>query len=87
LLRTLVLAEIKEKPFWDLTSKIIGAAFEVYFADIVVDRTVVCEIKAVTSLTREHEAQLIHYLTATKTRVGLLINFGARSVQVKRMIL
>jgi GxxExxY protein len=87
LLRTLVLAEIKEKPFWDLTSKIIGAAFEVYFADIVVDRTVVCEIKAVTSLTREHEAQLIHYLTATKTRVGLLLNFGARSVQVKRMIL
>ena len=53
----------------------------------MVDKKVICEIKAVSSLTREHEAQLLHYLTATNSRLGLLLNFGSKSVQLKRMIL
>ena len=131
-MKLVVSEKVEERPFWNLTSQIIGAAFEVhkffgpgflekvyakallkelsevglsaasevpipvtykdtevgvFYADMVVDKTVVCEIKAVGALTREHEAQLIHYLTATRTKVGLLINFGAKSVQVKRMLL
>jgi GxxExxY protein len=54
-----------------------------YFADLLVENTVLIEIKAVHSLTKEHEIQLVNYLTATGIDIGLLINFGD-SVQVKR---
>jgi len=54
-----------------------------YFADIVVDDRVVCELKAAEALSKEHEVQLVHYLTATGIEIGLLINFG-RSVTVRR---
>ena len=55
-----------------------------YFADILVDQSVICEIKAVRQLIAEHEAQLIHYLKATGIEVGLLLNFGSTSVQTRR---
>ena len=54
-----------------------------YFADIVVDDRVICELKAAEVLSKEHEVQLVHYLTATGIEIGLLINFG-RSVTVRR---
>lgn len=54
-----------------------------YFADVVVNDRVICELKACESLSRNHEAQLVNYLAATGLDVGLLINFG-RSVTVKR---
>ena len=54
-----------------------------YFADIVVEDRVVCELKAAEALSKEHELQLVHYLTATGIEIGLLINFG-RSVIVRR---
>ena len=57
-----------------------------YFADLLVEGCVICELKAVRSLIAEHEAQLIHYLKATGISVGLLLNFGSPSVQVKRMV-
>lgn len=47
-----------------------------YFADILVDDKVIMEIKAVKNLVLEHEAQLLNYLKATDTEVGLLLNFG-----------
>jgi GxxExxY protein len=53
-----------------------------YFADLVVDERIIIEIKAVQNLAKEHEVQLVHYLTATGIEDGLLVNFGA-SVQVK----
>jgi GxxExxY protein len=63
-----------------------GLEVGTYFADLLVDDTVICELKAVKRLLPEHEAQLIHYLKATGVRVGILLNFGARSVEVKRML-
>jgi len=54
-----------------------------YCADLFVEERVIVELKAVQSLTKEHEVQLVNYLTATKMDIGLLINFGS-SVQVKR---
>jgi GxxExxY protein len=54
-----------------------------YFADLRIDEDLIIEIKAVQALVKEHEAQLVHYLTATGVNNGLLINFGP-SVQVKR---
>lgn len=54
-----------------------------YFADIIVNNTVILELKAVRCLEKIHEVQLVNYLQATKTEIGLLINFG-ESVKVKR---
>lgn len=55
-----------------------------YTADIVVEGRVIIELKAVKALAPEHQAQLINYLNATGLDVGLLVNFGAPSMQFKR---
>lgn len=47
-----------------------------YFADIIVDNTIILELKAVKTILPEHEAQLMNYLRATDAEVGLLLNFG-----------
>ena len=60
-----------------------GAIVGDYFADLMVENQLIIELKAVQSLTSEHEVQLVHYLTATGVNDGLLINFGS-SVDVKR---
>lgn len=56
-----------------------------YVADMVVNGTVILELKAVSTLRTEHEWQLINYLKATGLQVGLLLNFGF-SAEVKRKI-
>ena len=53
-------------------------------ADLVVDNRVIVEIKAVEKLVAAHEVQLVNYLVATNTLIGLLINFGSQSVEIKR---
>lgn len=53
-------------------------------ADLVVEDRVIVEIKAIDKLATPHEVQLVNYLVATNTRIGLLINFGTQSVEVKR---
>ncbi len=58
-----------------------------YHADILVDGRIILELKALSALTSEHEAQLLNYLKATGYKIGLLLNFGAKQVQVKRRIL
>ena len=57
-----------------------------FYADLVVEDRIVLEIKAVTFLTPDFEAQLINYLRATGCKVGLLINFGRRRVEWKRLV-
>jgi GxxExxY protein len=57
-----------------------------YYADIVVGNQVVLEIKAVQGIAPAHEAQLVNYLKATRIEVGLLLNFGGGSVQVRRKV-
>ena len=58
-----------------------------YFADIVVEDKVVLELKAVESLQKIHEAQLLNYLRATKYKVGLLVNFTHPKAEIKRFVL
>lgn len=55
-----------------------------YFADIIVDDKVILELKAVKDIEDIHRAQIINYLKATGIEFGLLINFGAKSVQIER---
>jgi GxxExxY protein len=56
-----------------------------YAADIVVDSTVIIELKAVKQLLAEHEAQLLNYLKATLIEVGLLMNFGPKAQYVRKV--
>src|SRR2546427_9724233 len=60
-----------------------GQVIGEYYADLWINECVVVELKAVQALVKEHEVQLVNYLTATRVNDGLLINFGP-SVQVKR---
>ena len=53
-------------------------------ADIVVENSVVIELKASQHLMPIHEAQLVNYLTATGLEHGLLINFGSEKIEIKR---
>ena len=53
-------------------------------ADMIVDHRVIVELKAVNSLASAHEVQLVNYLTATQLDNGLLINFGAPKLEIKR---
>jgi GxxExxY protein len=62
-----------------------GRAVGEYAADIVVNGVVIVELKAVRQLLKEHEAQLLNYLKATRVEVGLLLNFGPKAV-FKRMV-
>jgi GxxExxY protein len=57
-----------------------------YQPDFVCFEEVILEIKAVSSLSGVEEAQVINYLKATGLEVGLLINFGARSLEHKRFV-
>jgi GxxExxY protein len=57
-----------------------------YQADLVVNRSMVVELKAVPSLERLHRAQCLNYLRAARMRTGLVINFGRPRVEVQRVI-
>ena len=58
-----------------------------YQPDFLCYEEIIVEIKAISQLTRNEEAQILNYLKATKLSPGLLINFGARSLQHKRFVL
>lgn len=61
-----------------------GVVIGEFVTDMLVEGCIIVENKAVRTLTPAHEAQLVHYLTATGLDVGLLFNFGAASLQFKR---
>lgn len=57
-----------------------------FAADILVENTVIVELKSVGRIAKGHEVQLVNYLVATGKPVGLLLNFGPRNVDVKRKV-
>ncbi|MBN2389151.1 MAG: GxxExxY protein [Anaerolineae bacterium] len=67
-----------------VTVRYEGQVVGEYLVDLWVEDRIIVELKAVQALTKAHEAQVVNYLTATGTDIGLLINFGASSVGVKR---
>lgn len=58
-----------------------------YRADFLNDRKIIPGIKATSALIEEHQAQALRYLTAKGLRLALLLNFGAKSLRIKRIIL
>ena len=58
-----------------------------YFADLLVEKELIVELKACNALSSEHVAQLLGYLRACRMEHGLLINFGAPKLQIKKYAL
>jgi GxxExxY protein len=75
--------EIEQEIFYKDLEKPIGTRR----ADFVVENKVLIEIKAIKKLEDVHLAQALNYLKAYKLEVGLLINFGSKSMTFKRLVL
>jgi len=58
-----------------------------YFADFLVNDTIILEVKATNGIATDHFARVINYLAASKCKIGLLVNFGESSLYHKRFIL
>ncbi|MDQ3288558.1 MAG: GxxExxY protein [Pseudomonadota bacterium] len=58
-----------------------------YCCDFLAANQLIIEVKALSSTSSEHEAQVLNYLKATGTSVGLLLNFGAPRLGIKRLVL
>ncbi len=64
-----------------------GTSLGEFFADLFVENQIIVELKAVRAVTDEHVAQILGYLRATRIETGLLINFGAPVLQIKKYLL
>jgi GxxExxY protein len=67
-----------------LAVKFLGIRVGEFYVDILVEKKVLLELKAASALTKERQAQLINYLKATGTEVGMLINFGNPKLEYRR---
>jgi len=75
--------EIEQEIFYKQFSELIGTRR----ADFVVEGKILVELKAIIALEDVHLAQVLNYLKAYKMEVGLLINFGSKSLTFKRLVL
>ncbi len=75
--------EIEQKIFYKDLEKPIGLRR----ADFVVEGKVLIELKAVIQMDDAHLAQTLNYLKAYRLEVGLLINFGSKSMEFKRLVM
>jgi GxxExxY protein len=64
-----------------------GAVLGEYFADLLIESRLIVELKACRALTDEHVAQLLGYLRSSRMEHGLLINFGAPKLEIRKFAL
>lgn len=86
LIRELTTRGIKAESQVPMTVRYKGEPVGDYYADIVVEGTVILELKSVEKLKGIHEAQLLNYLKATGCKVGLLVNFSYPKAEIKRFV-
>lgn len=63
-----------------------GIAVGDFFADLVVDKSVILELKVAKGLDENHYAQCLNYLKATGFTICLLVNFGKPRAEIKRVV-
>jgi len=64
-----------------------GTLLGFFKTDLMIEDRLICEIKGVRTLTEDHIAQMLGYLRASRIEHGLLINFGAARLEIKKYIL
>lgn len=64
-----------------------GTVIGEYFADLLIERRLIVELKAVKQLADEHTAQVLGYLKSSRIEHGLLINFGSFRFAMKKFVL
>ena len=64
-----------------------GTVLGDYFADLLVEKELIVELKATRVLASEHIAQILGYLRACRIEHGMLINFGAPKLQIRKYAL
>jgi GxxExxY protein len=57
-----------------------------YYSDLLVNESIILELKAAEAIAPEHEAQLINYLKATDVELGFLLNFGPKPQFLRRIL-
>ena len=57
-----------------------------YIADFICFGKIILEIKALSAITPEHQAQIINYLKATGLKLGIIVNFGKTNLEHKRIV-
>ena len=57
-----------------------------FITDIIVEDTIILELKSVKRIVKAHEVQLVNYLVATGKPIGLILNFGEWKVEIKRKV-
>jgi len=70
-----------EKP---ITVQYDGQIVGAFTADLLMNNSLIVELKATQSLAKTHEVQLVNYLVATGYEQGLLMNFGAERLEFKK---
>ncbi len=71
---------------YQIKVKFKGVIVGEYYADLMVDETVIVELKVAKQYNPADESQLLNELKAAGTKVGLLINFGKEKVEFKRFV-
>ncbi len=56
-----------------------------YFADMVVNKAILLELKSANAIMEEHKAQLLNYLKATELEVGFVMNFGKSATFARKV--
>lgn len=64
-----------------------GTVLGEYFADLFIENCLIVELKACRQTTEEHVSQLLGYLTSARVHDGLLINFGAQKLFIKKYVM
>jgi GxxExxY protein len=76
---------VAEEQSFEVTYK--GAKLGQYYCDMLINQTVIVELKAIEQLTPSHIGQVLNYLRASNLKVGLLLNFGIPRLEYRRVLL
>jgi GxxExxY protein len=79
-------AGLKAESQKPITVRYDGEIVGEFVADIVVEESVILELKSIRRIVRAHEIQLVNYLVATEIEIGLILNFAEQKVEVKRKV-